>query len=57
MAKYANLFSSYRPANVWSAPEVLKTPKKMQEPTKAMDIYSFGMVLWEIYHEGEGSYA
>lgn len=29
LAKYANLFSNYRLANVWSSPEVLKQMKKV----------------------------
>lgn len=49
--KYANMFYSYRNVSVWSAPEVLKQPKKLLEPTKAMDVYSFGLIMWELYHE------
>lgn len=49
--KYANMFFNYRNVSVWAAPEVLKQPKKVQEPTFAMDVYSFGLILWEIYHE------
>lgn len=36
---------------MWSSPEVLRTPKKFSEPSKPMDVYSFGMLLWEIQHE------
>lgn len=49
--KYANMFSSYRCASVWSAPEVLKQPRKKMDPTPEMDVYSFGMLMWEIFHE------
>lgn len=45
------MFNSYRQASVWSSPEVLRTPKKFSEPSKPMDVYSFGMLLWEIQHE------
>lgn len=45
------MFYSYRPISVWSAPEVLKQPKKILEPLTPMDVYSFGMLMWEIFHE------
>ena len=51
LKKYANMFYSYRPCSVWSAPEVLKAPKKIIEPLAAMDIYSFGVLAWELFHE------
>jgi Protein tyrosine and serine/threonine kinase len=51
LKKYANMFYSYRPVTVWSAPEVLKSPKKLLEPLVTMDIYSFGFLMWELYHE------
>lgn len=37
--------------SVWSSPEVLKHPKKLDEPTTPMDVYSFGVMMWEIFHE------
>lgn len=49
--KYANLFGSYRCASVWSAPEVLKQPRKKLDPTTEMDVYSFGMLMWEVFHD------
>lgn len=49
--KYANLFGNYRCVSVWSPPEVLKQPKKMLETTPEMDVYSFGLLMWEIFHE------
>lgn len=49
--KYANTFMDYRNASVWSSPEQLEKPKKFVEPTVEMDVYSFGMVLWEMFHE------
>ena len=48
--QYSNMFFDYRVASVWSSPEVLKTLKKIKEPTQAMDIYSFGLILWELWH-------
>jgi serine/threonine protein kinase len=49
--EYGNMFYNYRISSVWSAPEVLKYPKKIQELTTKMDVYSFGMILWELWHE------
>eukprot|EP00347_Sterkiella_histriomuscorum_P019735 403340488 len=48
--KYANLMKDYNPASVWSAPEVLKE-NRIQDPTKQMDVYSFGIILWELLHD------
>lgn len=48
--KYANLFGDYRCASVWSAPECLKQPKKKLDPTPEMDVYSLGMLMWELLH-------
>lgn len=49
--QYANMFYDYRIATVWSAPEVLQHPKKIpSELTPAMDVYSFGFLLWELWH-------
>lgn len=45
------MFGSYKPINVWSSPEVLKSKKKILEPLPAMDIYSFGLIMWEMFHE------
>ncbi len=47
--KYSNTFESYRGVSVWSAPEALKNKKKL-ELTSEMDAYSFGMLMWEIWH-------
>lgn len=47
---YSNMFYNYRIASVWSAPEVLKSMKKIKESTSQMDIYSFGLILWELWH-------
>jgi len=51
LKKYANMFYSYRPITVWSPPEVLRSPKKLLEPLTTMDVYSFGVLMWELFHE------
>ena len=51
LKKYANMFYNYKAASVWSAPEVLKTPKKILEPLTPMDVYSFAFIMWELFHE------
>lgn len=48
--KFANTFESYRGISVWSPPEALRNKKK-QDLTPDMDAYSFGMLMWEIWHE------
>ena len=45
------MFGSYKPQTVWSAPEALKQKKKLLEPNAKMDVYSFGMLIWELFHE------
>lgn len=48
----ANMFGDYRNASVWSSPEVLQNMKKIcSEPTREMDVYSFSMLVWELWHE------
>ena len=49
--EYGNMFFSYRIASVWSAPEILSNTKKLPKLTKQMDIYSYGMIIWEIWHQ------
>ena len=51
--KYANMFYSYRAVSVWSPPECLKQQKKRLEPTPSMDVYAFGMLMWELLYEKE----
>jgi hypothetical protein len=48
--KYANMFASYRNISVWSSPECLKQPRKRLDPTPEMDVYSFGMLMWQIFY-------
>lgn len=50
--EYANLLYNYRITSVWSSPECLEHVKKIPSPiTRQMDVYSFGMVLWELWHQ------
>ena len=52
LIKYASTFYNYKNISVWSAPEILKTGKKVADnPTPEIDVYSFGMILWELWHE------
>lgn len=51
LAKYANMFYNYRVASAWSAPECLRQKRAMLEPSVAMDVYSFGLLTWELWHE------
>jgi hypothetical protein len=48
--EYGNMFYDYRVASVWSPPESLKQIKKMSNMNISWDVYSFGMILWEIWH-------
>ncbi len=36
---------------MWSPPEVLRKPSKVVDPSPSQDVYSFGMVIWELFHE------
>ena len=52
LIKYASTFYNYRNLSVWSAPEVFKAGKKIADnSTSEIDVYSFGMILWELWHE------
>ena len=51
LCRYANKFYDYRNASVWSSPQILRNAKKIEEPTPENDVYSFGMLLWELHHE------
>ena len=51
----ANLFNKYINKNGYSAPEILaangkffKIPENVNDNLKKIDIYSYGMILWEI---------
>ena len=49
--KVANTFGDYRNTSVWSSPECLSTIPKIQDPTPEMDVYSFSMLMWEIWND------
>lgn len=52
MIRYASTFYSYKNLSVWSAPETLKHGKKMGDVIfPEVDVYSFGMLMWELWHE------
>ena len=51
LQKYENMFHNYRPISVWSSPESLKQPKKLPDSTTANDVYSYGMIMWEVFHQ------
>jgi serine/threonine protein kinase len=48
--KIGALFNNYSVNSVWSSPEVL-FQQKIQDFNKAMDVYSFSILFWEILHE------
>lgn len=52
LIKYASTFYNYKNISVWSSPEILKSGKKIADnPVPEMDVYSYGMILWELWHE------
>jgi hypothetical protein len=56
LLKYASTFYTYKNFSVWSPPEILKAGKKglsQDELKPDVDVYSFGMLLWELWHEHE----
>lgn len=54
LKKYAGLMGAYCNKNAWSSPEVLKeTGNVVIKPTVYDDVFSFGIILWEIISEQE----
>lgn len=49
--RYANMFYNYRSVSVWAPPECLKASKKRLDATWQMDVYAFGMLMWEVLYE------
>lgn len=48
--QHAKIFHDYEIRNTWSSPEVLVDPNIVFTAKKqAMDIYSYGMLLWEVF--------
>jgi serine/threonine protein kinase len=68
LRRYSKIFSKYEIRNVWSSPEILKViitlsislmfvlkdpESAFNDPKASMDVYSFGMLLWELYSSGK----
>ncbi len=52
LTRYASTFYNYKNLSVWSAPETLKAGKKAGDICNPeIDVYSFGMLMWELWHE------
>ena len=49
--EYSNMFFNYRIASVWSSPECLAQPKRIVEGNIRMDAYSYGIIMWELWHQ------
>lgn len=49
--QYSNMFFDYRITSVWSSPEALSSLKKIKDPTGQMDVYSLGLIFWELWHQ------
>jgi hypothetical protein len=49
--EYSNMFFNYRIASVWSAPECLAQQRRIVEGNIRMDSYSYGIILWELWHQ------
>lgn len=54
LRKYTKIFGKHEVRNAWSPPEVLLNPDiTFSEDSGAkIDIYSFGMITWEIFSSG-----
>ena len=48
--KHSRIFCGYKTKTVWTAPECLQA-KSHPDLNPQVDIYSFGMILWEILHD------
>ena len=54
LKKYVGLLEGYCNKNGWSSPEVLKDSGNVViKPSCSDDVYSFGMILWEMFTEQE----
>lgn len=52
--QYKKIFSKYEIRNAWSPPEILaNSDMAFSDPHATMDVYSFGMLLWEIFSSGK----
>ena len=54
LRKYAGLFNGYNNRSAYVAPELLKEKGNSVIPnSEKCDIYSLGMIIWEIYAKTE----
>lgn len=52
--KYCGLVNSYTNKSAWSSPELLKDPSNVvTKAQKPDDVYSFGIIMWEIFYNSE----
>ncbi len=48
LKKFSKLFSRYNNCNAWSPPEVWADPQSDFYDKTYIDVYSYGVLLWEI---------
>jgi len=48
LKKFCKLFAKYHQHNAWSAPEVWRDPQLDFSQQTSVDVYSFGIILWEL---------
>jgi len=48
LEQYCKRYNKYDSTCQWSAVEVLSDPGKDYTNSKSVDVFSFGMILWEI---------
>lgn len=48
LKKFCKLFNKYSNTNFWSAPEIWGDHQKDFFDSLSVDVYSYGMLLWEI---------
>ena len=48
LKKFCKLFAKYSNSTAWTATEVWQEPKSDFYESPAVDVYSFGMILWEL---------
>ena len=51
LKKYCGFAKGYRNKNFYSPPEVLISNEGVTNPNEKIDIYSYGIILWEIFSE------
>lgn len=48
LKRYCRIFHSYRMFNQWSSPEICAGDLNKESYDSSVDVYSFGMILWEL---------